>query len=115
MYIFFVSSLASRNLFKVKKYNVGKHNKMTKEEKLFRERFMVRIFHFFFFLKKHSLGGVISCSLKWCVCTSLLLYSQFYVNVILVLGLHTLVAPLPPRRMPHTINGLTWDVFVKLI
>nr|XP_056700744.1 FYN-binding protein 2 [Euleptes europaea] len=33
-------SLSSRNLFKVKKYNVGKHNKMTKEEKIFRERFM---------------------------------------------------------------------------
>ncbi|XP_060089004.1 FYN-binding protein 2 [Heteronotia binoei] len=32
--------LSSRNLFKIKKYNVGKHNKMTKEEKLFRERFM---------------------------------------------------------------------------
>ncbi|XP_015275748.1 PREDICTED: uncharacterized protein C1orf168 homolog [Gekko japonicus] len=34
------TNLSSRNLFKVKKYNVGKHNKMTKEEKLFRERFM---------------------------------------------------------------------------
>ncbi|XP_077189708.1 FYN-binding protein 2 isoform X2 [Paroedura picta] len=33
-------NLSSRNLFKVKKYNVGKHNKMTKEEKLFREKFM---------------------------------------------------------------------------
>ncbi|XP_054837935.1 FYN-binding protein 2 [Eublepharis macularius] len=32
--------LSSRNLFKVKKYNVGKHSKMLKEEQLFRERFM---------------------------------------------------------------------------
>ncbi|XP_048352716.1 FYN-binding protein 2 isoform X3 [Sphaerodactylus townsendi] len=32
-------SLTPRNLFKVKKYHVGKHNKMSKEEKLFREKF----------------------------------------------------------------------------
>lgn len=54
MYILFVSNMSSRNLFKVKKYKAGKHNKMSKEEKLFRERFMVCIFH----LKKHSLGGI---------------------------------------------------------
>ncbi|XP_062994478.1 FYN-binding protein 2 isoform X2 [Elgaria multicarinata webbii] len=36
------TNFSSRNFFKVKKYNLEKINKMTKEEKLFREKFMYK-------------------------------------------------------------------------